>query len=80
MYKFSNDGKDQVISKYNRFLQQMILLYRKPSLIKFIEIDQETDLNQLKANIVIWNCTNAIISIAFSKNANELLTTITNKD
>jgi len=37
-------------------------------------------LNQLEANPVIWNCTNAVISIAFDKNANELLTTIKNKD
>lgn len=80
MYKFSNDGKDEIISNYNRFLQELILLYGEPSLIKFRKIDQDTDLNQLEANPVIWNCTNAVISIAFDKNANELLTTIKNKD
>ncbi|MCS3552583.1 MULTISPECIES: energy transducer TonB [unclassified Sphingobacterium] len=80
LYKFSNDGKDEIISNYNRFLQEMILLYGEPSLIKFRKIDQDTDLNQLEANPVIWNCTNAVISIAFDKNANELLTTIKNKD
>ncbi|SJN37639.1 hypothetical protein MUK51_07820 [Sphingobacterium faecium] len=58
----------------------MILLYGEPSFIKFRKIDQYTDLNQLEANPVIWNCTNALISIAFDKNANELLTTIKNKD
>lgn len=80
MYKFSNDGKDEIISIYNRFLQELILLYGEPSLIKFRKIDQYTDLNQLEVNPVIWNCTNALISIAFDKNANELLTTIKNKD
>lgn len=80
MYKFSNDGKDEIISKYNRFLKEMILLYGEPSLIKFRKIDQHTDFNQLEANPVIWNCTNAVISIAFDKNANELLRTIKNKD
>lgn len=80
MYKFSNDGKDQMMSKYNRFLQEMILVYGEPSFIKFRKIDQHTDLNQLDANPVIWNCTNAVISIAYDNNANELLTTITNKD
>ncbi|MNR48261.1 hypothetical protein D3C85_1674790 [compost metagenome] len=80
MYKFSNDGKNEIISNYNYFLQEMILLYGEPSFIKFRKIDQETDLNQLEVNPIIWNCTNGVISIAFDKNANELLTTIKNND
>lgn len=80
LYKFSNVGRDQMMSTYNRFVNEMLHIYGQPSFIKFRKIDKDTDLNQLEVNPIIWNFTNAVISIAFDKNENELSTSITKKD